>query len=126
LETTYNRIYRNFLFNDNCYLTAVDPRKTENVAGIAIGGAVGMMLLAGPVGSATALNPARAFCPMFINFMEDNLTQNFPSWVNFWIWIVGPVAGAMTSGLVCEWFLKSDAPVEGGMVELEVVVGDSK
>lgn len=80
------------------YMTAVDGRKAENVHGMAIGGVVGFMLLAGPAGSATALNPARAFCPMLLD------VDNGQFWKVF-VWIVFPTAGAIVAGLMCEWFL---------------------
>jgi len=99
-------------------MTAVDQRAPENVHGIAIGGVVGFMLLVTPPGFATALNPARAFCPMVID-------ANAYFWTIF-IWIVFPIAGALCAGVLCEmFFLKGLEADESDVVELAVISGDA-
>lgn len=99
-------------------MTAVDQRAPENVHGIAIGGVVGFMLLVTPPGFATALNPARAFCPMVID-----------ATAYFWtivVWIVFPIAGALCAGALCElFFLKGLDADSGDAVELAVVSGNA-
>jgi len=103
------------------YMTAVDKRASSDpVHGMAIGGVVGFMLLAGPPGSASAFNPARAFCPMLIDCTNGQF-----QWV--WIWIVFPIAGAITAGLMCEWFLEGagEEPVQGSIALKVQVEGDA-
>jgi len=100
------------------YLTAVDTRAPENVHGMAIGGVVGFMLLATPPGFATALNPARAFCPMVIDAGAE-------FWTVF-IWLVFPVLGAIAAGFVCEKiFLKGIDEEQNDAVELPIIVGNA-
>lgn len=98
------------------YMTAVDARAPENVHGIAIGGVVGYMLLVTPGGFATALNPARALCPLILDVNKD-------SWVIL-VYIVGPIVGAILAGVLCElFFLKGLEADKGDAVELAVVSG---
>jgi len=68
--------------------TAVDKRSEKAMAGLAIGLSITMGVLGtGPI-SGAALNPARWFGPAIV---DTNLS-------NFWIWIVGPVIGALLAG----------------------------
>jgi glycerol uptake facilitator protein len=64
--------------------TAVNPTAPKGVAGIAIGGALGLgVLIFGPLTGAS-FNPARWFGPALIS----------GSFTDFWLYILGPVIGA--------------------------------
>jgi aquaporin Z len=75
------------------FATAADPRGTfKSIAGLAIGFAITMgVLMAGPLTGA-AMNPARALGP--------ELIAN--AWDDFWIWYVGPFAGAVIAAVAYE------------------------
>jgi glycerol uptake facilitator-like aquaporin len=63
---------------------ATDTRAVGAAAAIAIGGVVGLdALYAGPLTGAS-MNPARSFGPALAA----------GEWTHFWIYVVGPVAGA--------------------------------
>jgi aquaporin TIP len=75
------------------FATAVDPRGTfRQVAGLAIGLTVVFDGLVGVSLTGAAVNPARAFGP--------ELVGNY--WPHFWIWYVGPIAGAAIAALIYE------------------------
>jgi aquaporin TIP len=75
------------------FATAVDPGGSWNkIAGLAIGLTIAMGVLMGFFLTGGILNPARAFGPM--------LVQN--EWGDFWVWFVGPAAGAAIAGLLYE------------------------
>ena len=65
------------------------------IAGLAIGLTITMDILAGGAVSGGAMNPARWFGPAIIQ-------QDF---TNFWVWIVGPIAGALVAALLYQNFL---------------------
>jgi aquaporin Z len=67
--------------------TAVDPRSTRYVSGLAIGLTISMDILAGGAVSGAAMNPARYLGPAIVQSGDTE-------WADFWIWFVGPVAGA--------------------------------
>jgi aquaporin NIP len=70
--------------------TAVNPAALKGVAGIAIGGALGVgVLIFGPATGAS-FNPARWFGPA--------LTSG--SFADFWLYILGPIIGAVAAALL--------------------------
>jgi MIP family channel proteins len=75
------------------FATAADPRGTfKSIAGLAIGFTITMDVLMGGPLTGAAMNPARAFGP--------ELLSN--SWDNFWIWYIGPFAGAVIAAVAYE------------------------
>ena len=65
--------------------TAVNPRGQREWAGLVIGGTLGFAVMAiGPLTGA-GFNPARSFGPALVS----------GEWANFWIYVVGPLAGAL-------------------------------
>ncbi len=77
------------------------------LAGLTIGGVVGMeALFAGPV-SGASMNPARSIGPALVS---GNLTH-------LWIYIVAPLSGAVAAIFVCRWALSPDCCV--GRKEVE-------
>jgi MIP family channel proteins len=76
------------------WATAVDPRGAfKAIAGLAIGLTITMdVFLGGPITGA-AMNPARAFGP--------ELAGN--TWHGWWIYWIGPFAGALLASLVYEY-----------------------
>jgi MIP family channel proteins len=77
------------------FATVVDDRGPfARTAGFTIGLVITIDILAvGPLTGA-AMNPARWFGPALIT----------GSWSNWWVWIVGPIAGGIIAG-VAYWFL---------------------
>jgi aquaporin TIP len=75
------------------FATAADPRGTfKSVAGLAIGFTITLDVLMGGVLTGAAMNPARAFGPQLV---ADN-------WSHFWVWYVGPFAGAVIAASLYE------------------------
>jgi aquaporin Z len=69
---------------------AVDGRTGRWVVGLAIGLVISMDILAGAAVSGAAMNPARSLGPQIL---EGDLAH-------FWIWIVGPIVGAVAAALL--------------------------
>jgi MIP family channel proteins len=68
---------------------AVNPHAEKTVIGLVIGGALGLaVMIVGPATGA-GLNPARWLGPALVS-------GSFP---DFWIYIVGPIAGALTAAV---------------------------
>ena len=95
------------------FATAADPRGTfKSIAGLAIGLTITFdVLMAGPLTGA-AMNPARALGPELLG----------SNWDDFWIWLVGPLAGGVLGALAYEWlYLRPLAPSVVGPPETGVV-----
>jgi aquaporin NIP len=71
---------------------ATDTRAIGAAAAIAIGGTVGLDALFGGSVTGASMNPARSFGPALIS----------GTWTDFWIYIVGPVVGAVIGVLAYE------------------------
>lgn len=82
---------------------ATDTRAVGAAAAIAIGGAVALDSLFGGGVSGASMNPARSFGPALLA----------SEWTDFWIYIVGPVAGAL-AGATLYRLVRSDGGGEGG------------
>jgi aquaporin Z len=84
------------------FASAADPRGTfKSIAGLAIGLTITMDILMGGALTGAMMNPARALGPMLV----DN------HWSDFWVWIIGPVAGATVAALLYELlYLRPTSP----------------
>ena len=91
------------------WATAVDPRGAfKSIAGLAIGLTITVDVFAGGPVTGAAMNPARAFGP--------ELAGN--SWTGWWIYWIGPIAGALVAALVFEYlYLRPARPVVVGTPE---------
>lgn len=78
---------------------ATDTRAVGAGAAIAIGGTVVLDILVGGGVSGASMNPARSFGPALAS----------GTWADFWIWIVGPVAGA-SAGALAYQFVRGEHP----------------
>jgi aquaporin TIP len=75
------------------FATAVDPRGAfKQIAGLAIGLTITLDILMGGVLTGAMMNPARAFGPQLV---ANN-------WSHFWIWYIGPFAGAVIAASLYE------------------------
>jgi aquaporin Z len=83
---------------------AVDQRSAKAVGGLAIGLAITMDIFATGAISGAAMNPARWLGPAIIG----------GHWDDFWIWIVGPVVGAVAAA-----YLFNDVLLAGAGLESE-------
>ncbi len=94
------------------FATAADPRGTfKSIAGLAIGFAVAMGVLMGGSLTGAMMNPARALGP--------ELLAN--SWDDFWIWYIGPLAGAVIAAVAYEMlYLRPLGPAVVGPEETGV------
>jgi MIP family channel proteins len=68
---------------------AVNPRGEKHFAGLVIGGALGLAVMVFGPATGAGLNPARWLGPALVS----------GSYPDFWIFIVGPVAGALLAAL---------------------------
>jgi aquaporin TIP len=75
------------------FATAVDPRGAfKQIAGLAIGLTITLDILMGGVLTGAMMNPARAFGPQLV---ANNCSH-------FWIWYIGPFAGAVIAASLYE------------------------
>jgi MIP family channel proteins len=74
--------------------TAIDPRGVfKSIAGFGIGLVVTADILVGGILTGASMNPARSFGPALLTW----------TWTDFWVYILGPVAGAVIAAEVY-WF----------------------
>jgi aquaporin TIP len=94
------------------FATAADPRGTfKSIAGLAIGLTITMDVLMGGNLTGAAMNPARALGPELIS----------NTWDDFWIWYVGPFAGAVIAAVAYELlYLRPPRPAVVGPPETGV------
>jgi phosphate/sulfate permease len=94
------------------FATMADARNTfKQVAGLAIGATItfGTLMAAGLTSG--AMNPARAFGPQLVG----------NHWNDFWVWYVGPFAGAVIAAVLYELlYLRRPEPNKG----VETAVGE--
>src|SRR3954453_21102236 len=74
---------------------AINPRREPHVAGIAIGGALGVAVIVFGPATGAGLNPARWLGPAVASGRFDD----------FWIYIVGPLVGAIAAALAYRAFI---------------------
>ncbi len=85
---------------------ATDVRAVGAAAAIAIGGTVGLDALFGGAVTGASMNPARSFGPALAA----------AEWSDFWIYVVGPLAGAALGGLAYQLVRGEHRdPAEGGL-----------
>jgi aquaporin TIP len=91
------------------FATAVDPRGAfKQIAGLAIGFTITLDILMGGVLTGAMMNPARAFGPQLVG----------NNWSHFWIWYIGPFAGAVIAASLYELlYLRPARPVPVGPPE---------
>lgn len=91
------------------WATAVDPRGAfKAIAGLAIGLTISIDVFVGGPITGAAMNPARAFGP--------ELASN--TWTGWWIYWIGPIAGALVAALVFEHlYLRPPGPAVVGTPE---------
>lgn len=82
---------------------ATDTRATGAAAAIAIGAVVTVDILVGGGISGASMNPARSFGPALAS----------GTWEHFWIYILGPIAGATLGALLYEYIRAPDTPPAG-------------
>jgi aquaporin Z len=75
------------------FATAVDPRGAfKQIAGLAIGFTIALDILMGGVLTGAMMNPARAFGPQLAGH----------TWSHWWVWYIGPFAGAVIAASLYE------------------------
>lgn len=72
---------------------ATDSRAVGTMAGMAIGGTVGLAAIFGGPISGASMNPARSLGPALVNGTAEEL----------WIYLVAPVVGAIAGAWVYRW-----------------------
>jgi aquaporin NIP len=79
---------------------ATDTRAAGAAAAIAVGGAIGLDALVGGPVTGASMNPARSFGPALVA----------GEWKDFWVYVVGPVAGAALGALAYQLVRASSLP----------------
>ena len=84
---------------------AVDTKAPKGWTGLIIGLTVGgiIMMTAGATGS--SFNPARTFGP----YVVDSILGGNISWIQFPVYVVGPVIGALAAVWVYKWISPKDS-----------------
>jgi len=81
---------------------AVDKQTPRDIFGIGIGLALFVCVLSiGPV-TGSALNPTRLLGPFLVAEFIGELDR---PWTNIWIYILGPIFGALLGGFYYEFFM---------------------
>ncbi len=88
--------------------TAVDQRSGKAITGLAIGLTITMDILGTGGISGAAMNPARWFGPAVV---DGNFTD-------FWIWIVGPIVGALVAAFLWSNILLNQDEEEKNIAEI--------
>lgn len=97
--------------------TATDDRASPPAVGLAVGLTVGAGVIAMLPVSGASFNPARSLGPMIVAW-------DFPGW---WVYIVGPLAGALAGALVYDLFTRRGSPPEApGTLEERPKAGASE
>jgi aquaporin TIP len=85
------------------FATAVDPRGSfKQIAGLAIGFTIAFDVLMAYGLTGGAMNPARAFGPQLVGH----------HWSHWWVWYLGPFAGAVIAAALYEMLYLQQSPVE--------------
>jgi aquaporin NIP len=80
---------------------ATDTRAVGVVAALAIGAAVGCDALFGGPLTGASMNPARSLGPALAS----------GTWTDFWIYLLGPIAGGLAGGLIYQYVRGPGAPM---------------
>jgi glycerol uptake facilitator protein len=88
-----------FLLVATIMALAVDRRAPAGFAGLVIGLAVACaIMVTGPL-TGGSLNPARTFGP----YLTTAIFGGSPPWKDYWVYVVGPVAGGVIAALVYDF-----------------------
>ena len=79
-------------------LGTIDARSQARVGGLAIGMTVALDILIGGPLTGAAMNPARWFGPALVDGF----------FTNAWLYVIGPLAGGVLSGIVYGYFLERE------------------
>ena len=82
-------------------LGATSKAKNSNVAGLVIGGSLALVHMLGIYLTGTSVNPARSFGPA--------LLQGGEAFDCYWVFLVGPMVGAVIAALLWKFVLNKDA-----------------
>jgi glycerol uptake facilitator-like aquaporin len=74
---------------------AINPGREPHVAGIAIGGALGLAVMVFGPATGAGLNPARWLGPALAS----------GTYGDFWIYLIGPVIGAIAAAFGYRWLV---------------------
>lgn len=90
------------------FATAIDPEGMYGkVAGLAIGFVITMDIMMGGPFTGAAMNPARAFGPALMS----------GTWGSWWVYWVGPIAGAVVAASLYDWAILSKRGTGGPATE---------
>jgi glycerol uptake facilitator protein len=88
-----------FLLVATIMALAVDRRAPAGFAGLVIGLSVACAIMViGPL-TGGSLNPARTFGP----YLTTSVFGDSPPWEDFWVYVVGPIAGGAIAALVYDF-----------------------